>query len=275
MRRHLSQTPPVIRSKNAPQASQSVLVSVSRKMGGRPRTPNHNDAGRSLLSVMDVLGGRSITIVGNGRMGNALAAALKARGTNVVGPLKRGEAIGGDIVLLAVPDREIAKAVREVPAGVLTGHCAGALTLEVLGHRAAFSMHPLMTAGDGRAEFEGATAAIAGSDAHALDVARALASRLGMRPVEIPDDKRVAYHAAASIAANFLVTLETMAAKVGAEAGIERSHLMPLARAALDNWGALGPAALTGPVARGDTEVVERHRAHIASHTPDTQDELK
>lgn len=218
---------------------------------------------------MDVLGGRSITIVGNGRMGNALAVALKSRGTTVVGPLTRGEAMTGDIVLLAVPDREIANAVREVPAGALVGHSAGALTLEVLGDRAAFSMHPLMTAGDGRAEFEGATAAIAGSDAHALDVARALATRLGMRSVEIPDDKRVAYHAAASMAANFLVTLETMAAKVGAEAGLERMHLMPLARAALDNWGALGAAALTGPVARGDTEIVEKHRAHISRSSPE------
>ena len=218
---------------------------------------------------MDVLDGRSITIVGNGRMGNALAAALQARGTDVVGPLRRGEPVRGDIVLLVVPDREIAAAAEVVPKTALIGHTAGAVTLEVFGNRAAFSVHPLMTAGDGRADFEGATAAIAGSSDHALDVARTLARRLGMRPITVPDDKRVAYHAAASIAANFLVTLETMAAKVGASAGIEREHLMPLARAALDNWATLGPAALTGPIARGDLETVEKHRAEIARSAPE------
>lgn len=218
---------------------------------------------------MDVLDGRSITIVGNGRMGKALAGALRSRGTTVVGPLGRGDTISGDIVLLAVPDREIANAARLTPLASLVGHLAGALTLEVLGDRAGFSLHPLMTAGAGRADFEGATAAVAGSDQWALDVARALAARLAMRPIEIPDDHRVAYHAAASIAANFLVTLETIAARVGAGAGIEREHLMPLARAALDNWGAQGAAALTGPIARGDMEIVAKHRAHIATAAPE------
>jgi predicted short-subunit dehydrogenase-like oxidoreductase (DUF2520 family) len=218
---------------------------------------------------MDVLDGRSITIVGNGRMGNALAGALKARSTEVAGPLRRGEPLRGDIFLLAVPDREIANAAADIPKTALVGHTAGAVTLEVFGNRASFSVHPLMTAGDGRADFEGATAAIAGSSDHALDVARTLARRLGMRPITVPDDKRAAYHAAASIAANFLVTLETMAARIGARAGIEREHLMPLARAALDNWATLGSAALTGPIARGDTEIVEKHRVEIAKNAPE------
>lgn len=218
---------------------------------------------------MDALAGLPLTIVGAGRMGTALAAALKSRGTDVVGPLKRGEKIRGEVVLLAVPDRAIANAAKDVPAGALVGHAAGALTLEVFDGRLGFSMHPLMTAGSGRADFDGATAAIAGSDPRALAVARAIALRLGMTPVEIPDDKRVAYHAAASIAANFLVTLETMAARVGASAGIERQHLMPLARAALENWGTLGAAALTGPIARGDMEIVDKHRAEIERNAPD------
>lgn len=202
-------------------------------------------------------------------MGTALAAALAARGTEVVGPLRRSDPVTGSIILLAVPDREIAAAARGVPKTALVGHIAGAMTLEVFAEREAFSMHPLMTAVDGRAEFDGASAAIAGSTPHALDVARALATRLGMAPIEIPDDRRAAYHAAASIAANFLVTLETMAARVGAGAGLERRHLLPLARAALENWGALGAKALTGPIARGDMETVERHREVIAANAPE------
>lgn len=218
---------------------------------------------------MDALVGRAIAIVGDGRMGNALAAALRSRGVEVVGPLRRGEAVRGDIALLVVPDREIANAVQSVPEATLVGHTAGAVTLDVFGGRPGFSMHPLMTAGSGRADFADATAAIAGSSPHALGVAHAIAMRLGMIPIEIPDDKRVAYHAAASIAANFLVTLEVMAARVGGNAGIERRHLMPLARAALENWGALGAAALTGPIARGDAEVVDKHRAEITRNAPE------
>jgi predicted short-subunit dehydrogenase-like oxidoreductase (DUF2520 family) len=220
-------------------------------------------------TAADVIGGGGVTIVGAGRMGSALAAAMRSRGTEVIGPLRRGNPIRGDIVLLAVPDRAIAEAARAVPPASLIGHMAGAMTLAVFGGREAFSMHPLMTAGDGRAEFAGASAAIAGTSPRALEVARSLATRLGMTPIEIPDENRVAYHAAASIAANFLVTLETMAARVGASAGIERRHLLPLARAALENWGTLGAAALTGPIARGDVEIVERHRAEISKTRPE------
>lgn len=218
---------------------------------------------------MDVLGGRSLTVVGAGRMGTAIVVALRNAGVDVIGPLVRNERITGDVVLLAVPDREIAGAVSGVPARAIVGHMAGALTLDVLGKRPAFSMHPLMTATGERTTFAGASAAIAGSTPAALEIARAIATRLGMRALEIPEDRRASYHAAASIAANFLVTLETMAARIGAEAGLEREHLLPLARAALENWGALGAEALTGPIARGDTATVARHRAVIAKSAPE------
>ena len=218
---------------------------------------------------MDVLGGRTLTIVGAGRMGTALAAALKRSGMEIIGPLTRTDAIHGALVLLVVPDREIANALRRVPAGATVGHTAGALTLDTLGDHQRFSMHPLMTASEGRAAFEGASAAVAGSTPHALDIARALAARLGMRPIEIPENRRASYHAAAAIAANFLVTLETLATRVGAEAGLERQHLLPLARAALENWGSMGAASLTGPIARGDTETVAQHRAAVAAASPE------
>ena len=213
-----------------------------------------------------------VTIVGAGRLGTALARALKEKGVGVAGPLARGEMPRGDIVLLAVPDREIANAAKAVPKGAVVGHTAGAITLEVFGGRESFSMHPLMTAGNGKAEFAGASAAVAGTSDRARGIARELAVKLGMHPIEVPDDKRVAYHAAASIAANFLVTLETMAFRIGERAGVERRHLLPLARAALENWGALGSIALTGPIARGDTDVVAAHRAEIAEHAPEFLD---
>lgn len=210
-----------------------------------------------------------VTIVGPGRLGSALAKALKAKGIHVSGPLKKGDPIGGKIVLLAVPDREIVNVAKLVPKESIIGHTAGAATLDVLGKRESFSMHPLMTAADGTAEFAGATAAIAGTSERARKVAHGLATALGMHPIEVSDEERIAYHAAASIAANFLVTLETMAEKIGERAGVNRRHLLPLARAALENWASLGPVALTGPIARGDDAVVKLHRAEIKKHAPE------
>ena len=96
-------------------------------------------------------------------------------------------------------------------------------------------------------------AAIAGSTDRSLAAARALADALGLRPVQVADADRVAYHAAASFAANFLVTVESAAAQLMSTAGLDREVLLPLARAALENWGRSGPSALTGPVARGDS----------------------
>ena len=218
---------------------------------------------------MDVLGGRSLTIVGAGRMGSALAEALTKAGVTVVGPVRRNEPVRGDLILFVVPDREIAVAAASAPTGAVVGHTAGAMTLDVLAPREAFSFHPLMTASEGRTVFAGASAAVAGSTHRALEIARAIATRLAMEPLTIPDSNRAAYHAAASIAANFLVTLESMAARVGAAGGLERRHLLPLARAALENWGARGPAALTGPIVRGDSDVVKQHRAAVLAAAPD------
>src|SRR4051794_10076133 len=179
----------------------------------------------------------SIAIVGRGRMGTALSRSLRAAGPRVEGPLGRA-ALPSDVdaVLLCVPDAEIARAAAAVPPGPLVGHCSGATTLEPLAEHEAFSLHPLMTVTADGAVFAGAGAAVAGSSPRALAVATELAQTLGMRPVEIPDEDRAAYHAAASIASNFLVTLEAAAEQV---LGHDRELLVPLVRATVDNWANL------------------------------------
>src|SRR3954468_5643111 len=98
---------------------------------------------------MDSFRGMDVTIVGAGRLGTAIARALRDKGAGVTGPLRRGDPVGGEIVLLAVPDREIANAAKAVSAEALVGHTAGAIALDVFGGREAFSIHPLMTAGTG------------------------------------------------------------------------------------------------------------------------------
>ena len=215
----------------------------------------------------------SIVIVGAGRLGTALTAALGAAGLDVRGPLGRGaSADGAAVVLLCVPDREIAAAAAAVAPGPLVGHCSGATGLAPLAPHEAFSLHPLMTVPANAAPdvLAGAGCAIDGTTPRALETAGRLADVLGMRATRIAEEDRVAYHAAASIASNFLVTLEGAAERLAATAGVDRELLAPLVRAAVEDWAARGAAgALTGPIARGDEETVARQRAAIEERAPD------
>ncbi len=217
---------------------------------------------------------RRLAIVGRGRLGTALALALSGSEYRVIGPLGRGERLAlTDAALLCVPDAEIERAAAAIEPGPLVGHCSGATSLDPLQPHEAFSMHPLMTVTPSGASFDGAGAAIAGTTARARDFAADLAQALKMRPVAVADEDRVAYHAAASIASNFLITLEAAAESLAASAGVDRAMLVPLVRAAVENWAALGPIeALTGPVARGDHETVARQRDAIEERAPELID---
>jgi predicted short-subunit dehydrogenase-like oxidoreductase (DUF2520 family) len=215
----------------------------------------------------------SIAIVGAGRMGTALAAALGAAGLDVRGPLGRGaEATGEEVVLLCVPDGEIERAAAAIVPGPLVGHCSGATGLAPLAPHEAFSLHPLMTvpANARPTVFAGAGCAVEGTTDRALEVAERLAALLGMRSTRIAEADRAAYHAAASIASNFLVALEGAAERLAATAGVDRALLAPLVRAAVEGWAERGAAdALTGPIVRGDEETVARQRAAVAERTPE------
>ena len=176
-------------------------------------------------------------------------------------------------MLLCVPDGEIAEAAAAVPPGPLVGHCSGATTLDPLietGHEA-FSLHPLMTVpAEGAATFAGAAAAVAGSSEAALDAALDLAEALGLRAVEVADADRAAYHAAASMASNFLVTLEGAAERLAA-IGRGRPRGAGPARprdASRTGPGSARRGALTGPIARGDEATVARHREAITERAP-------
>lgn len=215
-----------------------------------------------------------IAVVGRGRMGNALCAQRSLDIGRLEGPFGRGfDGTDGDVrydvVILAVPDAAIPEAARQIKPGRLVGHCAGSLGVDVLAPHEAFAVHPLMTVPASGASFVGSGAAIAGSTDRAARFAAALAAAMGMNAVSIADADRAAYHAAASIAANFLVTLEDAAETLLRTCAADRQLLVPLVRAALENWAAHGgPAALTGPIARGDQATVDRQRAAVAERTP-------
>src|SRR2546423_11315828 len=105
-----------------------------------------------------------IAIVGAGRLGRALARALREAGVDVDRPLGRqADVAGAPVVLLCVPDSAIAQAAAAVAPmpGRLVGHCSGASTLAPLAPHEGFSMHPLMTVAGEQTMFAGAGCAVA------------------------------------------------------------------------------------------------------------------
>lgn len=219
-------------------------------------------------------------VIGAGRLGTRLARDLARAGLDVRGPLGReyapADVAESGVVLLCVPDREIAQAAATLAERALVtpivGHCSGAVGLEPLARFPdAFSLHPLMTfAGNGHTgPLPGAGAAIDATSAPARAAAITLAGELGLVPVSIAPADRALYHAAASVASNFLVTLEVAAERLAAAAGLEREALVPLVRETVENWARDGERALTGPIARGDEDTVARQRAAVAAAAPD------
>lgn len=219
-------------------------------------------------------------LIGPGRVGMSLTAA--GRGSGLDFELRDRSAGLGDLagrtVLLCVPDSEIAPLAGQIgrsgASPALIGHTSGATALSSLsgaGAGGTFSVHPLQTVPDGRTDLTGCPAAIAGSTPEALEMAGRLATMTGMSPFTISEEDRATYHAAASIASNFLVTIEETAAEVlgGIEVENPREVLEPLIRRSLDNWIARGPEALTGPIARGDEATVEAHREALSASRPD------
>lgn len=225
----------------------------------------------------------TLAVIGDGRVGNAMARAAGEAGVDVRLAGRDGAlevARQAEIALLCVPDAEILAACETIAAAVppltLVGHTSGAATLNLLapavteGARA-FSLHPLQTIPDGNTDLAGAPCAVAGSDPVALSAAIDLAERLRMHPFEVAESDRAAYHAAAAMASNFLITLEELAAGVLTRIGAPdaRALLAPLVTRTAENWAEHGAAALTGPIARGDETTVDGHIAALRELDPD------
>ncbi len=213
---------------------------------------------------------RHLVVVGRGRLGSALAAAVgRLDGWTVRLEAGRGaspDLDGADLVLLCVPDGAIAEraSTLAVDADRVVGHCSGALGLDVLEpHPRRTSLHPLVSVADaerGAAALRGAWAGLAGDP-----IAAELAAALGMRGVAVPDERRAEYHAAAAIASNHLVALLGQVERVASGLGVPLEAFAALARGSLENATSMGPtAALTGPVARGDWSTVRAHLAALA-----------
>ena len=247
----------------------------------------------------------AVGVVGAGRAGTAMAAALAEAGHRVVAasgvsqksldriaaslpgvPVMRPDEVveRADLVLLTVPDDALADlaaglAATDVPlAGRLIAHASGRHGLAVLEPVVArgalpLALHPVMTftgRPEDAAKMTGIFFGVTAPDALRA-VAEVLVMEMGGEPVFIADDKRTLYHAALASAANHLVTLVSSASDMLADAGVPDPARMlgPLLYASLENALAMGSSALTGPVARGDAETVAAHVAAIRSAAPE------
>ncbi len=179
----------------------------------------------------------SIRIIGPGRAGRSLAAALTERGWAFAGFLSRPDPVadaahGVDVLVIATPDDAVAEVASSVlPSDTTTVvHLSGSLGLDVLApHPLRAAVHPLVplpNAELGAARLaSGVTFAVAGAP-----LGRAVAASLGGRVVEVADDDRAAYHAAACIAANHVVALLGQVERVAASVGLDLDSFVPLAR---------------------------------------------
>jgi predicted short-subunit dehydrogenase-like oxidoreductase (DUF2520 family) len=247
-----------------------------------------------------------VGIIGAGKVGAVLGAALTAAGHGVVAasglssasaeraarllpgvPLLPADevVVAADLVVLAVPDDTLAGLVAGLAetgawrAGQLVFHTSGAHGLAVLApaERAGvlpLALHPAMTF-SGQPEdgdrLVGAPFGVTSREGH-RPVAETLVLEMGGEPFFVAEADRRLYHAALVTGANHLVTLVAEAADLLRSAGIGEPGrvLAPLLTAALDNGLRRGDRGLTGPVSRGDVGTVRDHLETLAERAPES-----
>ena len=206
----------------------------------------------------------TIRIIGaGGRVGSTVSARLTERGV----PLSDDDP---DLVLLCVPDRAIAEVAAEIDPGPWIAHVSGATPLAALApHERRFGMHPLQTFSKARGpeQLDGAWAAVTADTDDARAAGVWLAETLGLQPFVLDEAGRAAYHAGAAMASNYLVTLRRAAGALLEAAGAPPEALDPLMRGVIANG-----FELTGPIARGDWETVERHLTVIRAERPELEE---
>ena len=250
--------------------------------------------------------GLRVGVVGAGRVGAVLAAALRAAGHEIVAAAGESDASRGriadllpgvptlkptavaracDLLLLTVPDDMLGNVVTTlsdagaIRPGQYVVHTSGRHGLDVLAPAAALgarvvAMHPAMTFTGTALDLDRLAGCVFGLTAGPAErpVAESLVHDLGGRPMWVPEEMRTLYHAGLAHGANHLVTLVTQAMEMLAAAGADdpAGTLRPLLTAALDNALEQGDAALTGPIVRGDVNTVRAHLADIAANAPQT-----
>jgi len=221
------------------------------------------------------------------------AAQAAAGGRGRIFPSAADACRNADVVFLSTPDNTIEPVCSDMAEEnafsdrTTVFHLSGALSSEILDPAAKSgaqtgSVHPLQSfapyepkpdSADSTSPFDGINISVEGTDS-AVKTGKEIVQALGATHFEIPTEMKTLYHAAAVVASNYLVTLEDFAlhllkkADLSEEKGFE--ILEPLIRGTLNNIRNKGTMdALTGPVARGDTTIVERHIKDIEKKAPE------
>jgi predicted short-subunit dehydrogenase-like oxidoreductase (DUF2520 family) len=249
-----------------------------------------------------------IAIIGAGKVGMAVGFLLKKAGYELeafscrenssietagkylgeVGTRSNVEAARlAEMIFITTPDSRISNVCNElVDAGTISSektvvHMGGALGLEELegakrvGAKV-FCAHPLQT-------FPAVDAAIkslpksyfgiTAESSESMETAKKIVKDLGGFPVEIPNDQKPLYHAAACMASNYLVALMDSVKSIGDNLKLDESALsayLPLVKTTLNNIEEMGTQdALTGPIARGDIKTIEAHVEKLSELSDD------
>jgi predicted short-subunit dehydrogenase-like oxidoreductase (DUF2520 family) len=229
----------------------------------------------------------NVLIIGRGRVGNGLKRALQASETLEVSAAGRrckpASVAMADAVLLAVSDESIPNLARTIAPHLKRGatvlHCAGARgTDELEACRASGAavgvMHPLVSFASKQRSPSlcGTTFTVNGSP-RAITTSRRIARACGARVV-LAETEGAGYHAAAALAANGAAALAFVSVGLLERIGFQRRSaeraIGGLLQSVGENVQSLGvPGALTGPIVRGEAEVVANHRAALRSFGPD------
>ncbi len=241
---------------------------------------------------------QTITVVGAGRLASALAESLHHAGYGIPeiiarsnpGALQRARLLsrkvgadavmsknaklGAEVIWFCVPDREIANAAASLSRHInwkdkLAFHSSGALPsdeLSALRQRGAAiaSVHPLMTFVHGsHSPLKFVPFGVEG-DRRAVDVAQKILRTLGGKSFPIRKNDKALYHAWGTFVSPLVIALLATAEQVAKATGFSteeaREKMLPIVRQTIANYAALGPAkAFSGPIVRGDAEVLQRH----------------
>lgn len=196
-----------------------------------------------------------------------------------------------DVWMLAVPDGQIKSVAEELSNQAVAGvfiasnaiifHSSGALSsaelqaLSALGCQTA-SAHCILSfsaPSSAITQFVGTPCALEG-DAVATQVLQPAFEAIGAKCFDLAAKDKILYHAAAVFATNFLPVLQVVAADLWQSTGMPKELIAPLnaslLQKAVQNIAAQGASkALTGPAARGDTELVAMQGAAVASWSAD------
>jgi len=251
----------------------------------------------------------TVGIIGAGRVGAVLGAALAGAGHRVVAAsgvsaasTSRIErllpsasllppdqvAAAVDLLLISVPDDALAGlvyglvetgSIHRSPTQIVA-HTSGAHGIDVLAPAVAagaypLALHPAMTFTGHPHDLDRLAEGISfgvTAPTELRQVATRLVADLGGVVEWIAEDARPLYHAALAHGANHLVTLVNEAMDRLRDAGVVHPErvIAPLLRASLENTLSHGDVALTGPVARGDAGTIAKHLATLQATAPDS-----